>query len=143
MSDTIEIGGEVYKLTDDPSLRTVREVQSMHMNMIKDYVGEDQLREMDSLEDEGEIVQAILDSGGYEAFQDVMWERSLLEPIQTLSLSADEALDVDDVEDMGAKEFENAKDDAEEALGGTADDFFKRLGIGMSLASEMEQRAEQ
>jgi len=143
MTDTIEIDGEAYKLTDDPSLRTVRKVQAMQMNMIREYVGEEQLREMDSLEDEGEIVQAILDSGGYEAFQDVMWERSLLEPIQTISLAVDESLDVDSVEDMGAKEFEDAKDKAEEALGGTADDFFKRLGIGMSLASEMEQRAEQ
>ena len=144
MTDTIEVGSEVYKLNGNPSLGTVRKVQSMQMDMITDYVGEDQLREMDSLEDEGEIIQAILDSGGYEAFQDVMWERSMLQPVQTISLAVDEPLSPSDFDDMGADDFKEAKESAEDVLGGDASDFFNSLGIGLSLnEEEMRQTASQ
>lgn len=144
MTDTIEIDGEEYELTDNPSLRTVRKVQNMQMDMIMSYVDEDELRQLDSLEDESEIIDAIMDSGGYQALQDVMWERSMLEPVQTISLACDEVLDVDDVETLPSKDFKNYLENAENELGGDASDFFEELGIGSLLSEEeMEQTASQ
>lgn len=143
MTETYTIDGTDYVMNGNPSLRTVRDVQSMQMDLIRQYVDEDQLMEMDSLEDESEIVQAIIESEGFEAFQDVMWKRSMLEPVQTISLACDEAFDPDDFDDMGALDFESLKDDAEESLEGDASDFFNRLGIGTFLSEkEMQQQAQ-
>lgn len=135
MTDTIEIDDEEYEVDNNPSLGTVREVQSMQMNIITDYISEEKLTEMDSME-ESEIIQAIIEDGGHDAFQDVMFDRSMLEPIQTISLACDKPFDPEDVEEMGAQDFKKAREDAEDALGGTADDFFEDLGIGTSLTEE-------
>ena len=144
MAETFELGGKEYKMTGNPSLRTVRHVQNMQMDMIMKYVDEEDLREMDSLEEESEIIQAILDSGGMEALQDVMWERSLLEVAQTISLACDEVLDIDDIEEMSTNDFKEVKDSAKEKIGGSASDFFNELGIGMSLTEEeMNRQAAQ
>lgn len=143
MSDKFELDGKEYKMTGDPSLRTVRHVQNMQMKMILNYVDEEDLREMDSLDDESEIIQAILDSGGMDALQDVMWERSLLEPVQTISLACDEVLDIDDVESLSALDFKDIKNDAEDAIGGSASDFFNELGIGTVLSQAEMQQAKQ
>jgi len=136
MSKKITINGEKYSISDNPSLRTVRHVQNMQMDMILKYVDEKDLRDMDSIEDESAIIQAILDSGGSEALQDVMWERSLLSTIQTISLACDELIDIDDIEEMGAQDFKEVKNKAKEALGGSATDFFNELEVGMSLSEE-------
>lgn len=142
MSDTIEVDGTEYKLEGNPSLGTVREVQSMQMNVIKEYVSDEELKEMDSLDDEGEIIEVILDSGGLSALQDVMWEKSMLETTQTISLAADYAFEPSSFDDMRANEFKDVREKAHDALGGSATDFFKGLGIGLSLTSdEMERRA--
>lgn len=140
MVDTFELDGTEYEMTGDPSLRTVRHVQSMQMNMIMQYVDEDDLREMDSIEDESEIINAIIDSGGYSALQDVMWEKSMLEAVQTISLAVDEVLAIDDIEELPAREFKSVREDAEEALEGDATDFFDQLGIGLSLDRESMER---
>jgi hypothetical protein len=144
MTDTVEIRGETYNLSDNPSLRTVRRVQSMQMDILLDYLSEDDLREMDSLEDEGQLVQAIIDNEGYEAFQDVMWENSMMVPVQTISLACDQGFDASTFEDMGAKDFKKIRSEAMEALGGDANDFFKELGIGTFMTSkEMQEKAEK
>lgn len=144
MSDTYTVDGEEYDVEGNPSLGTVREVQEMQMGLIKEYIDEDKLMEMDSMGDE-EVVQAILDSGGFDAFQEVMWERSLLEPVQTICLACDEVFDSDDFEDAPARDFKDLKEASEESLGGSASDFFKSLGVGMSLDEEKakEVRAMQ
>jgi hypothetical protein len=142
MSDTIEVDGDEYELTDNPSLRTVREVQSMQMGLIRDHLSEDDLKNMDSLEDESAIIDAILESGGTEALQDVMWERSMLETVQTISLAADETFDSDDFDDLGAKDYQEYKESAEDVLGGDASDFFNDLGIGTSIdPNQMQAQA--
>jgi len=144
MTDTFEVDGEEYELEGNPSLRTVRKVQSMQMNVIKSYVSEDDLRDMDSLDDEGEIIEAILESGGMEALQDVMWERSLLETAQTISLALDSVFDPSDFDSMKANEFKELRSESEEALDGDADDFFNDLGIGSLLnEDQMQQRATE
>lgn len=137
MSDSFELDGKEYNLTGNPSLRTVRHVQNMQMDMILKYVEEKDLRDMDSIEDESAIIQAILDSGGTKALQDVMWERSLLSTVQTISLACDEVIDTDDIEELPALEFKEVKENAEKALGDVdATGFFNELGIGMSLSEE-------
>lgn len=144
MSETITIGDEKYELSGNPSLGTVREVQSMQMDLLLNHIGEDELLEMDSLEDESQIVQAILDSGGYSALQDVMWERSNLENIQTLSLAVDEKLDSNDLDGIGAKDYQDYIQSAEDVLGGSASDFFEDLGVGMSMTqNEMQKQAKE
>jgi len=137
MSDSFELDGKEYELSGNPSLRTVRHVQNMQMDMILKYVEEEDLRDMDSIEDESAIIQAILDSGGTKALQDVMWERSLLSTVQTISLACDEVIDIDDIEDLPALEFKDIKNKSKEALGGVdATGFFNELEIGMSLSEE-------
>lgn len=144
MSDTISIDGTDYELDGNPSLGTVREVQGMQMDLLLSHIGEDELMEMDSLEEESEIIQAILESGGYSALQDVMWERSNLENLQTLSLAVDKPLDSDTLDEIGAQDYLEYVDSAEDNLGGSASDFFDSLGIGMSMnQKDMKQQAQQ
>jgi len=144
MSETFELDGKEYELTGNPSLRTVRHVQNMQMEMILRYVDEDDMRDMDSIEDESEIIDAILESGGVQALQDVMWEKSMLSPVQTISLACDEVLDLDDIEELPAREFGDVREKAEDSLGGDASDFFNSLGIGSLLnEDEMERRASK
>lgn len=144
MSEDIEISGVEYEMNDNPSLGTVREIQSMQMGLIRDYVDEEHLRNMDSLEDEGEIIDAIVESGGMEALQEVMWRRSMLETVQTISLACDEVFTSKDFDEMGARDFKAVKNEAEDALGGDASDFFEDLGIGTLLTEEdMNRQAAQ
>ncbi len=142
MTERYEIDGTDYELNGNPSLGTVREVQKMQLALIRDYIDEDNLTQMESLSDE-QVVQAIMDSGGFEAFQEVMWERSLLDPIQTISLAADDVFDSDDFEDMPANDFKEIRESAEEALGGDSSDFFEGLGIGLSLSDRQMEQARQ
>lgn len=142
MSETIEVHGESYELDDNPSLQTVRDIQSMQMNILLEYVSEDDLRDLDSLEDEGELVQVIIDNEGYDAFQEVMWKNSMLLPVQTVSLACNKAFDTEDFDEMGAKDFQEIREKAEEALDGDASDFFGDLKIGTFMtAQQMRQKA--
>ena len=124
MTETIDIDGEEYELSGNPSLRTVRKVQSMQMGLIQKHLSEEDLKNMESLEDESSIINAILESGGSEALQDVMWERSMLESVQTISLAIDEPLESSEFDDISAGRFKEIKELAEEVLDGTATDFF-------------------
>jgi len=144
MSETVEIGGEPYKLSDNPSLGTVRKVQSMQMDILLEYIDEDDLREMDTLEDEGELIRLIIENEGYGAFQDVMWETSAMLPIQTISLACDEKFDTEVFDEIGAQDFKDIKNKSEDALGGDANDFFNALGINTSMTDQaMKQKASE
>jgi len=136
MTYSFKLGGEKYELDGNPTLGTVREVQSMQTDLLMRYLDEDDLRNLDSLEDEGEIVECIIDEGGFEAFEEVQWQRSMLEVRQTISLAADNAFSPDDFDKMTSEDFEEVKEEAEDILGGNANDFFNRLGIGTSLSAE-------
>jgi len=140
MTESIELDGVQYEMDGDPTLRTVRAVQGMQNELLLKYVDEDKMQNMDSLEDEGEIIDAILDSGGLDALEEVQWERSMLQPIQTISLACDEAFSTDDFESMTAREFKDIQSKAKDALNGSADDFFKELGIGMFFSEEQMNR---
>lgn len=142
MTKSFELGGEKYTINGNPTLGTVREVQGMQTDLLLDYLDEEDLRSLGTLEDEGEIVEAIIDKGGIEAFEEVQWKRSMLETRQTISLACDNVFDSDDFEKMTADSFKEVKEDAEEELGGDANDFFKELGIGMSLSAEEMNQAK-
>lgn len=144
MSGTVEIGDETYSLDNNPTLGTVRDVQSMQMDILLEYINEDDLRDMDTLEDEGELIRLIIENEGYEAFNAVMWRSSTMLPMQTISLACDETFDTEVFDEMGAQDFKEIREKAENALGGDANDFFKALGINTSMtAQKMQQKAEE
>jgi len=140
MSETVTVSGEEYELDDNPSLGTVREVQSMQMDILLEYVNEDDLKGLDSLEDEGEIIRLIIENEGYDAFDEVMWRNSTLLPMQTISLACDDVFDSETFDDMGAQDFKEIKEKCEEALDGDANDFFSDLGIVTSMTDQQMQR---
>lgn len=142
MSETIEVDGEEHELNGDPTLGTVREIQSMETDLFMQYLDEDDLKNMDSLDDESAIVSAIVDQGGMEALEEVQWDRSMIDAVQTISLAADNPFDTEDFDPVPAQEFKEMREKAEESLGGNdAEGFFKELGIGMSLTEEQMNRA--
>jgi hypothetical protein len=143
MAYTFELDdGEEYKFEGNPTLRTVRKVQSMQTNLLLDYIDEEDLRSMDNLEDESAIVDAIIDNGGMEAFEEVQWRRSMLDARQAISLAADEVFDSETFDKMSAEDFMEVRERAEESLGGGAQDFFAELGVGMSLSAEEMDRMQ-
>jgi hypothetical protein len=143
MTQTIEINGEKYETTDNPKLGTVRDVQSKQMSMIQNYIPEDKVGEVD-LADDSEIVNVVVNEHGMDAFSEMMWEKETLETVQTISLACDECFDVEDLEEMGAQDFQNYYETAKAVLDGDASDFFERLGIGSSLKEEeMRRRAQE
>lgn len=141
MTENIEIGGTEYEVNGNPSLGTVRIVQSMQMSLLREHIDEEELAGMDSMEEE-DIVSAIIDSGGYDALDKVQWEKSLMEPVQTISLACDHDFDADDFDEVPALDFEEMRETCEDVLGGDANDFFSRLGIGISLSEDEIQRAK-
>lgn len=143
MPENFELSGEKYTLDGNPTLGTVRKVQSMQTDLLLEYLDESDLRNMQSLEDEGEIVQKIIDNGGIEAFEELQWRRNMLEVRQTISLAADNPFDSDSFENMTSNKFRQVREDAEEALGGDVNDFFDGLGIGTSLSAEEMKKARQ
>lgn len=141
MSSTVEVNGEEYEFDDNPSMGTVKEVQNMQMDLLLKYLDEDDLRGMDSF-DESEFLSMVIEEEGMEAVNDMIWGRNILTAAQTISLATDEIFDVDEVEDMGAKDFQRILEAAEEQLGGDADDFFERLNVGTSLTESQARQVQ-
>lgn len=136
-----EINGTEYEFDDNPSMGTVKEVQQMQMGLLMKYLDRDDLEEMDSF-DESEFLELIVEREGMQAVNDMIWSKSILTAAQTISLATDEIFDVEDLDDMGAKDFRELLDASEEALGGDADDFFEELKIGTSLNRNQVQNLQ-
>lgn len=141
MPSTIEVDGEEYEISDNPSMGTVKEVQQMQMGLLMRHLEEDDLRDMDSFS-ESEFLGKVIDKRGMDAVGEMIWGRSILTAAQTISLATDEVFDIDDLEDMGARDFQELLNAAEEALGGDADDFFEELNVGTSLSRNEVQNLE-
>lgn len=137
---TVEINGTEYTFTDDPSLGTVKQVQQMQIELMRDVLSEDMLEGADEDVEEEEIMSSILDEGGFEKMQEMMWSRGILVPAQTISLATDQAWSFEEIEGLRSREFIELRNTAEEILGGDAEDFFEELGIATSL---MENEANQ
>lgn len=141
MPSTVEVDGEEYDLTDNPSMGTVKEVQQMQMGLLMRNLDEDELRDMESFS-ESEFLGKIIDKQGMDAVGEMVWGRSILSAAQTISLATDEVFDIDEIESMGSRDFQKLLNAAEEELGGDADDFFNELNVGTSLTEREAQNLE-
>lgn len=143
---TIEVNGEEYELEGEPTMRVVKYVQELQIDILQDHLSEEQIMQMDSMDDD-QVMSAIMESGdGVDNLKDMMWKNNLLETAQTIILATNEKFSLSQFDDMTAKEFIELKEKAEAALGSeeepmTAQDFMAQLGIGMS--SKMRELQEQ
>lgn len=149
MVKTIEVNGKEYKLTGEPSMRTVKHVQEMQIGILQDYIDDEQILKMDSMSND-EVMEAILDSGdGIENLKDMMWENTLMETAQTIMLATNEKISFSEFEEMPAMKFKALKEEGEIALGSESNpqdaaDFMGDLGIGMSSRmKEIQEEAEE
>lgn len=149
MTETIEISGEEHELAGKPSMGTVKYVQELQIDILQDYLSDEQILEMDSMQNE-DVMGAILEGDdGIQNLKDMMWENNILETAQTIILATDYHFDLSEFEEMPALQFKEAKERAEKALGSesepqTAADFMDDLGIGISSrVKEIQQEAEQ
>lgn len=141
MPSTVEVDGEEYELTDNPSMGTVKEVQQMQMSLLMRNLSEEELRDMESFS-ESEFLGKIIDKKGMDAVGEMVWGRSILSAAQTISLATDEVFDIDEIEKMGSRDFQKLLNACEEELGGDADDFFNELNVGTSLTEREAQNLE-
>ena len=139
---TVEVNGEERQLTDNPSMGTVKEVQKMQMNILAGHLDDDTLSEVDALS-EDEIMDTVMESGGFAALQEMMWDQSVLETAQTISLALDEKFTVEDINELSSNDFLKLREGAEEALDGDAADFMRKLGVGTNLTEQEIQRRMQ
>lgn len=140
--ERVEVDGTVYEVTGDPSMRTVKYVREMEIEMMRQYIDDDTILQMDSADDE-EIMSGILDDADIDDFKGMMWERSLQEPVQTISLATDRRFTTSDFDDISALGFKRLKEACEKALNGTASDFMEELGIGISSPEKAQMEMAQ
>ncbi|MFB6236938.1 MAG: hypothetical protein ABEH81_01070 [Halopenitus sp.] len=138
----LEIGGRTYRVTGDPDMRIVKHVQEMEIEMMREYLDDETILQIDSAE-EDELTNDLLGDADIEDFKSMLWERSVQQPLQTICLATNEMVTMDDVDSMKAMEFKELKEVSEEELGGSASDFIEELGIGISSQmSEMENQLQ-
>ena len=119
-----------FKYTDNPSMGSVRYASQLQMRMLIEEFGEEQIERFIDVEEQGDdMMELVISEQGVESLYGMLWSQSLVETLQTMILATGEELTVDDVEEMSSKEFKRVKECSEEALGGTAEDFFEELGI--------------
>lgn len=138
MVQTITVDGEEYRVTGEPSMGTVKFVQQMEIEVMRRHLSDDALLQMEQSDD---AMEDILEDANIEDFKEMMWDRSLQEPLQTICLGVDREFTIDEVEEMPALGFKELKEVSEEELGGTAQDFIEALGIGISsTVSELQDQ---
>lgn len=128
---TVQASGREYEVTGNPTMGTVQYVQEMEIEMMREHLGDEVILKMDQA-DEDELMADLLEEADVEDFKSMMWERSLMDPLQTICLATDEKLEPEEVEDMRALEFQELLEESEEALGGDAAHFTEKLGINLS-----------
>lgn len=142
MPNKLEVNGHEYNVIGNPDMGTVKYVQEMEIEMMRKYLDDDTILELDQADDD-DLMQEILEDADIEDFKQMMWERSIQEPIQTISLATNEKLDSSDVDDMKALDFKELLNESETALDGTATDFMDELGIGISsTVNRVEEMTE-
>lgn len=146
---TIEVDGEEYTLDGNPSMGTVKYVQELQIGILQDYLEDENIMQMESMDD-NDLMETILEAeGGVQNLKDMMWDNQILTTAQTIILATDHKFDLDEFEEMSALDFRDLKEASEVALGSekepqTAEDFMDSLGLGMSSRlSEIQERAEQ
>lgn len=139
---TVTVDGERYEFSDNPSMGTVKYAQRLQLDILKEYLDNETIAQMDGL-GEDELMSKIVDQAGFEGVQDLLWQQNLIEPIQTISLALDRPFSIEKAEAMGARDFRELKSVAEEALGGDAQAFFNELGVGTSLSQNDLETAQR
>lgn len=136
------IGDEEVEIDGEPSMRTVKYVQEMEIQMMREYIDDDVLLQMEGATNE-EFMEDIFEDADIDDLTDMMWSRSAQEPLQTICLATDRKFTMDDIMSMGAKEFRDLLDTCREELGGDAPDFIESLGIGIDSQEKMMEMAEE
>lgn len=149
MPETIEIDGEEYALRGNPSMGTVKYVQEMQIDILRNYLDDEDIMQMDSM-DNDQVMEILLEKeGGLNNLKDLMWENNLLATAQTIILATDHQFGLSQFEDLAALEFMDLKEQSEQSLGTkenpqSAADFMARLGIGISSqVKEIQAEAEK
>lgn len=140
MSRSVEVRGETIEMEGDPQMRTVRYVQNMQIDVMRRYFSDETIAKIEQV-GEDEMFEVMLEDADMDDFTNMLWDQNLLEPLQTIILASDKKFDTEDVDEMRSSEFMQLRNAAEEALGGSAQDFFEELGIGIS--SQLNRMAEE
>lgn len=145
---TIEVEGDDYELSGNPSMGTVKYVQELQIGILQNYLTDEDIMEMESMDDD-DLMSTILNSeGGIDNLKEMMWDNQILDTAQTIILATDHRFDLEEFEKMSALDFKELKEEAEIALGTeaepqTAADFMESLGLGMSSRlREIQEQAE-
>lgn len=142
MAKTLTAGGKEFVVTGNPDMGTVKYVQEMEIEMMRSYLDDETILKLDQAQ-EDEIMSDILEDADIEDFKQMMWERSVQEPLQTVCLATNERLTSEDMNGMKANDWMELLQDSEELLGGSASDFMAKLGIDISsTVNEMEEQAQ-
>lgn len=136
---SVEISGTVYELDDNPSMGTVKHVQSLQIDMIRDVLSDEQIAQLDSVS-ESDLMSTVLEENGVDALKNMTWSRGMMEQVQTISLATDQKWTTDKLDDLAAQDFKNLLSACKEVLGGTASDFLEELGIVTSLMENSQTR---
>ena len=142
MVRTIQVDGREFRVSGNPDMGTVKYVQQMEIEMMRQYLDDQTLLEMDQVEDD-ELMSQLLEDADIDDFKQMMWDRSVQEPIQTICLATNEKLETADTDEMKALDFKKLLEASREALNGSASDFMDELGIDISSkVNQMEEMEE-
>lgn len=136
----VNANGREFRVTGNPDMGTVRYVQEMEIEMMRQYIDDDVLMEMEDGTGQ-DAASNVLEGADVDDLKSLMWERSAQQPLQTICLATNEKLTIDDIEEMKSLQYLELKQASEDALGGTAEDFIDKLGIGIS--SQVKEIQEQ
>lgn len=139
---TIEVGGEEYTVRGNPDMRTVKHVQSMEIEMMREFISDDELLKMEEA-DSDDVMDDVLEDADVEDLMEMLWKRSTQKPLQTICLGTNSQLTSDDLMGMRAKEFGELRDASEEALGGTAPDFIRGLNIDIGSTEKIAEAVQE
>lgn len=148
MTKTITLNGEDYELRGDPKMGTVKHVQEMQIDILRKYLDDEAIAQMDAAGQDDMMEQILEGSEGIENLKGMMWDNNLLAPAQTIILATDHKFALDEFQDLRAGEFRDAKEEAEIALGTEADPqdaagFMTDLGIDTSSQAKRIQEEVQ
>lgn len=137
----ITVNGTEYKVSGNPDMRTVKYVQEMEIDLMRDYLDDEDLMRMEESDDD-EIIEKVLEDADVDDLMEMLWDRSAQSPLQTICLGTNEQFTMEDVLDMKSMSFKKLLDASKDELGGDASDFIEGLDIGISSQERMAEMIE-
>lgn len=138
----VTAGDREYQVAGNPSMRTVKHVQRMEIELMRDYIDDDKLLELEEA-DEDNIMEDVLEDADLDDLQELLWERSTQEAVKTICLGSDEQVTLEEVMDMDAIDFRDLREACEDELGGNATDFIRELGIDIGSQERIAQAVQE